>query len=166
MLDYLLEAMVIDPHHDRPVHLYEPPVRIPGEAGIIRRGGKALDRAVGQAQVQDRVHHSRHRYPCAGADRNQQRMRLVAEFQAHRFLHRGKRIVDLRLQFRRIVPVIVVERRADVGGDGETRRDRQADRGHLGQIRPFASQQVAHIRSALILAGAKPVNPLGHADLI
>src|SRR5207237_4248300 len=32
----------------------------------------------------------------------------------------------------------------DFGGNREARRDRQADVGHLGQVRPFAAEQVAH----------------------
>ena len=60
------------------------------------------------------------------------------------------------------LPVVVVERGADLGRDGEARRDRQADRGHFGQVGALAAEQVLHIRPAFVVTGAEAVNPLGH----
>ena len=65
-------------------------------------------------------------------------------------------------QVGRILPVVVVEGGADLGGDGEARRHRQADRGHLGEVGALAAEQVAHLRAAFVVAGAEAVHPLGH----
>ena len=61
-----------------------------------------------------------------------------------------------------IALVVVVERGADLGGDGEAGRHRQADRGHLGQVGALAAEQVLHVGAALVVAGAEAVHPLGH----
>ena len=164
MLDDFLKPVVIDAEHHRTIHLDEAAIGVPGEAGIVRSFRKALDGDVVQAEVQHGVHHAGHRNARAGADGHQQWMvRLVAEI-------RGRQLSRQRPAPRRpaafssigVIVVVVIVGRADVRGDGEARRDRQADRGHLGQIGSLPAQQVAHIRSAFVVTGAKAVNPLGH----
>jgi len=48
---------------------------------------------------------------------------------------------------------------ADRGGDGEARRHRQAEIGHLGKARAFAAEEVAHVSAALGFAVAEAVDP-------
>ena len=55
---------------------------------------------------------------------------------------------------------IVVD--AGLGGDGEARRHRQAQRRHLRQIRPLAAQAVLHRGVTIRAAAAEAVNPLSH----
>src|SRR5205085_11846460 len=50
---------------------------------------------------------------------------------------------------------------ADLGGDGEARRNGQAEICHLGKAGAFAAEEVAHIGAALGLAVAEPVDPFG-----
>ncbi len=58
----------------------------------------------------------------------------------------------------RILAVVVVIVIADAGGNRETRRHRQLERGHLGQVRALATQQIAHLRAPLGHARAKKIN--------
>ena len=58
--DFLEVVMLHVEHHVR-VHLNEAPVAVVSEAAVARAGGEALDRLVVEAEIQDRVHHARHR---------------------------------------------------------------------------------------------------------
>ena len=82
VLDDLLEPMVIDAEHHGAVHLDEAAVGVPGKARVVRRRAEALDRHVVETEVEHGVHHAGHGDARAGADRNQQRLALVAELQA------------------------------------------------------------------------------------
>ena len=68
------------------LHLDKPPIAIVGEARIVRLCGQAFDRFVVQAEVQNRIHHARHRELRAGTDAEQQRVGGVAELLAGFFL--------------------------------------------------------------------------------
>src|SRR3712207_8551733 len=48
--------------------------------------------------------------------------------------------------FRSVLLAVLVVPGADLGGDGEARRDGQADAGHLGEVGPLAAEQVPHLR--------------------
>ena len=72
----------------------------------------------------------------------------------------GEAGVDLLLQVLRIFLGVGVVVRADRGGDGEARRHRQAEVGHLGEVRALAAEQVLHAGAALRLAAAEDVDPL------
>ncbi len=74
----------------------------------------------------------------------------------------GKRLIDLTRQFLRIGLAVGVEMGADFGGDGEARRDRQAEIGHFGKVCTLAAEQVLHVRLAFGLAAAEAVNPFRH----
>src|SRR3546814_3650393 len=64
------------------------------------------------------------------------------------------------LQVSGILLAVVVIAGADLGGDGETRRHRQAEIGHLGKIGTLAAQQIAHVGAALGPAVAEAVDQL------
>ncbi len=57
-------------------------------------------------------------------------------------LERG---LDLRLDRLGQLLAVLVVGGADLGGDGEARGDRDADRAHLGQVGPLAAEQVLHV---------------------
>ena len=154
---------MVDAEHDGAVHLDEAAIAVPGEAWIARRGFQALHRAVVEAEVEHGVHHAGHRHPRAGTDGNQQRLLRIAETQADRLLHEGQGGAHLAVELVRVSPVVLVERGANFGGDGEAGRNRQADAGHLREVGALAAQEVAHVGAALVAAGAEAVHPLGHA---
>ena len=51
------------------VHLDEAAIAVPGEARVARHGSQALDRRIVEAEVEDGVHHSRHRHARARCGR-------------------------------------------------------------------------------------------------
>ena len=55
-------------HDDVAVHLNETAVAIPRETLVLGRADEGLHRLVVEAEVQNRIHHARHRITCAGAD--------------------------------------------------------------------------------------------------
>ena len=162
VLDDLFEAVVRDAQHHRAVHLDEAAVAVPGEARVAGRGLQAPHGRVVEAEVEHGVHHARHRDPGAGAHRDQQRPLLVAEREPDRGLDVRQRRLDLGVEVGRIAPLVAVELGAEIGGDGEARRHRQADPGHLGQVGALAAEQVAEVGAALVAAGAEAVDPLRH----
>ena len=84
----------------------------------------------------------------------------VAELLAGDAADLVERLLDLRFQVLRILLAVGVIERADVGGDGEAGRHRQAQIGHLGQPRALAAEQVAHAGLALGAAVAERIDPL------
>ncbi len=160
ILERLLEMPVIDVEHDVGIHRDEAAIAVPGEAGIARGLGHRLDGDVVQAEIEDRVHHARHRGAGARAHRDEQRIGGVAEGLAGQAAHLGQRGLRLRLEIRRELFAVVVIPGADLGGDGEAGRHRQAEIAHLGQVCPLAAEQVLHARLALGLAIAEGVDPL------
>src|SRR5215471_16121007 len=57
---------------------------------------------------------------------------------------------------------MLIEIRADLGGDREPWRHGEPEIAHLGQIRALAAKERAHLRASLGLAIPKTVNPLRH----
>ena len=164
-LDDVLEAVGIDVEHDVGIHLDETAIAVIGEALVARRLGERQHRFVVEAEVEDGVHHARHRGAGARTHRNQQRIGGVAEHMAGRLADRRQRLVDLAGEFGRIGAPVGVKVGADFGGDGEAGGDRQAERSHLGEIAALAAQQIAHVPRTLGAAGAEGVNPLRHEQL-
>jgi hypothetical protein len=65
-----LEQGGVNAEHRAPIHLHQPPVTIPREP-VATPGGQTGQGLVGQPDVEDRLHHPRHREPCARPDRDQ-----------------------------------------------------------------------------------------------
>ena len=86
LLDDLLEAVMVDAEHDAAIHLDEAAIAVPGEARIAGALGEAFDGLVVEAEIEHGIHHAGHRHARAGAHRDQQRIRRVAEAQADRLL--------------------------------------------------------------------------------
>ena len=84
---FVLERLVLDPHRRGAEHIDQAAiavVREPRIAGLFRQ---SLNRGVGQAEVQDRVHHARHRQGRSRAHADQKRISRVAKLLADRFFH-------------------------------------------------------------------------------
>ena len=139
-LQRLLEIVMPDIEHDVGVHLDEAAIAVPGEALVARRLAKAQHGAVVQAEIEHGIHHAGHRGASAGAHRDQQRIVGVTEAGANGLLDRSQRLRDLVLQFVRIGVAVGVVPGADLGGDGEARRHRQAEARHLREVGAFATQ--------------------------
>ena len=174
-VDHRLERLVIlvrpllHAEHDVAVHLHEAAVAVPREARVAGLGRQRLDGLIVEAEVEDRVHHARHRVARAGAHRDEQRVLQVAELLAGLLLERGDAGFHLAAERRRIGALVGVVVGADLGGDGEARGHRQADAAHLGEVRALAAEQRLHRPVAVglaaegvdVLARAPSARPLG-----
>ena len=83
----------------------------------------------------------------------------VAEFfpgDAADLLERG---LDLRLEALRIGFAVLIEISAELGGDGEAGRHRQAEMRHLGKPGALAAEEVAHVGAGFRFAAAEGIDP-------
>ena len=148
--ELLLEAVAVDAVDRLAVHLDQPSVRVVGEAAVPGRRSQALDRFVVEPDVEDRVHHPRHRDGRARADGDEQRVGPVAETLAGLRLEHRHVIRDLLVQTVRDLPVGAHVGAARFGGDREPRRDGDAQLGHLGETDPLAAEQLAPAVTGLV----------------
>jgi hypothetical protein len=158
----VLEAVLVDAEHDVAVHLEQPPIGVPGEAAVAGARLQARDRPAVQAQVQDRVHHARHRELGAAAHRDEQRVLRRAQALAHQLLEARQRALDLRVHLGRQAAAALDEEVAGGRRDREARRHRQARVGHLGQAGALAPEQLLHVPVAVGAAAPEEVHVLRH----
>ena len=92
--DLVLEARPGHATNDVTEHLHEPPVGIPRKARVAGARRQPLRGGVAQAQVQDRVHHPRHRVARAAAHGDQQRVLRVPETLLGALLQARQRLRD------------------------------------------------------------------------
>ena len=90
-------------------HIDKAAIAIPAGTLVPRGLDEAKNGFVGQAEVQDGVHHARHRYGGAGADGYQQRVVHVAELLAHHLLEFAELGFDLIPHPGRILPAMLAE---------------------------------------------------------
>ena len=129
--------------HHAAVHLHEPAVGVPGELRIRALPRQALDRHVVEAEVEDRLHHARHRDGGARAHAHEQRVVAVAEVLARGGLDPVQGVLHLGLEaLRKLVALEIAE--AEIAGDREAGRDGNADGGHLGEAGALAAEHVLH----------------------
>ena len=124
LLERLVELERRDVEHDSPVHRDEAPVRVVRESLVVRLGREPAHRAIGETEVQDRVHHAGHRELRTRTHADEQRISRVAELATHLLLELGDVLGQLVGEAARPPPVHVGP--AGVGGDREARRHRQA----------------------------------------
>ena len=117
-------------------------IRVEREPRVSGRRCEALDRDVVQAEVEDRVHHPRHRDRGAGADGDEQRVRVVAEALARALLERGDVLVDLLVEPGGNLSAFGEVGAAGLGGDREPVRDGHAERRHLGEADPLPPEEL------------------------
>ena len=136
-----LEALGLHAVHDLAVHLDQAAVGVPGEAIVPGHVGEAAHRVAVQTEVENRVHHARHRDRRARADRQQQGIRLVAEALARLLLQSPHVLGDLCLEARGKLPSRLHEGATGVRRDREAGRHRHAEPRHLGKARSLAAEQ-------------------------
>jgi hypothetical protein len=156
-LEATLEALVGNPKHHVAIHLNEAPVAVVGEA-LTGEPREAFHRFLAEPQVQDRIHHARHRDRGARADRDQQGALGISEACLHDALDARQRPAGLLANRLRDAHaganVLVAER----GGERESRRHRDAEMRHLGEIRPLPPQEIAHRGAAVRAPSAEEVD--------
>jgi len=137
----LLERLVGHPHHDRAEHLDQAPVAVVGEPLVAGELRHPLDDRVVHADVEDGVHHPRHRELRAGAAGDEERVGRIAEPLAGLPLEPRERRGLLLPEARREA---LASREIGVAGGGrdrEARRHRHPDPRHVGEVRPLAPEQ-------------------------
>ncbi len=167
LLQEVLEDVAVETEDDVGIHLDEAPVGVVGETLVAALGDHPLHGLVVETEVEDGVHHPRHRGSGAGAHRDQQRVLGVAEGLAHQLFDPRQVLGHFLAQAGGVVALVLVELGADLGGDGEAGRHRQPDGGHLRQVGALAAEQVLHLALAFGLAVAEEVHVLGsHQPLL
>ena len=110
--------------------------------GITGLSGKAFDRLVIEAEVQDGVHHAGHRNRRSGTHGNKKRILHVAELLAADAFQPCKSVKYL---FRRLLAYglsVVVIVRAGLCGNSESGWHRHAQIGHFRKVCALASEQI------------------------
>jgi len=157
-LQRLVKALRLHVEDDPPEHLDEAPIGVPAEALVARQRDEALERPLVEAQVEDGVHHARHRELRARADGNEEWVLRVAEALAGAGLDSLHGLED-------VIPEasgkLLAGREVVIAGfrrDRESGRRRQPGIRHLGEARALAAKQVLHLAVAFGLAVAPGVD--------
>ena len=155
--DGVLEVLAVDVEHGLAEHLEQAAVGVPGEPLVAGLLGQALHRLVGQADVQDGIHHARHGELRPGPDADEQRVGRIAELAAYRRFQLIQVVRDFLVEacWRRTLFQVVT---TCLGGNDESGRHRQADIGHLGQVGTLTAQQILKI----LVTFCKVINELRH----
>ncbi len=162
VVQHVLEQVAFDAQHDVGIHLDEAAVAVVGEAFVVRALRETEHGGVVEAEIEDGVHHSRHRGARTRAHRDQKRVLRIAEAHAERRLDVRERRLHRGVEAIGIGVAVAIIIGADLGRDRETGRHRHADPAHLRQVRALTPQQVAHCRASLGLPIPEGVYPLRH----
>ena len=156
-LELFFERSLADVVHDVAVHRHEASIGVVGKARILGAGDETFDRPVVEAEVENRLHHSRHRDGGARTHRDEQGILAVAEPLFRDALEVLQVPIDFGAQCGRKRAVFEV-RDAELGGERESGRDRQSQVGHLGEAGAFAAEDVAHGGGAIGATVAEEVD--------
>ena len=137
-----LEEVSVDAEHDAAVHRDEAAIGVEREAPVVRARRERLDRSVVEADVEDRVHHARHRHARARANREQQRLRGVSEPRAEGLLDDRERGEHLRAQRARPLTTAGIDRTTRFRGDREPRRHGDSESRHLREPGPLSTEEL------------------------
>ncbi len=149
LIDEGLKILLAHFHNHVGIHLDEPAVAVPGPAGVAGLGSHHRHHVLIEAQVQNGIHHARHRGPGAGTDRDQQGVFLIPELLTGDFLQLVHVGHDLGLDFIVNLAAILVILGAGLRRNSKALGNRQSDVGHFGQIRPLATQKLPHFSVTL-----------------
>jgi hypothetical protein len=122
------------------VHLNQAAVGVVGKPCAAGGGRKSSNRLVVQPEIEDRVHHPRHRNRRAGPDRDEERVRRVAERRARDALEAFDVLGDLVLEAGGKVSTARQERAAGIRRDREARWDGHTEVCHLGEPEALATE--------------------------
>ena len=162
-LQCILERMMVQPQHHIGIHLDEAAIAIPRKTGIARGSCKTFHGHIVKAQVEDRIHHPRHRHPRTRTHRDEQWIgRIAKAFAGHAFDMRDA-LCNLIGQAIGKGLAIGVICGADLGGDRKAWGHRQANRGHAVKVRALAAEEVLVPLALVINAAAEAIHILGHA---
>ena len=157
-IDVLL-ALRLHVQHDVPVHLHETAVRVPCEARVAGFLGQSFDGLVVQSEVQDRVHHARHRRAGSRADRQKKRVAAAAKLHAHVLLDAFHGGLDLGLDhLDDLFLAVLIIFGADFGGDRKSRRNRYSHQVHFREVGSLSAEQLPHLSVTFRLLVAEGID--------
>ena len=110
---------------------------------------QAVDGLVVQTEVEDGVHHARHGHRGTGTHGNEQGIFCIADLLADTTLEVETILLDFVESAFGPGVVGVGIFHTGLTGDGESRRHRKADYGHLGKVSALAAEDIFHILVAL-----------------
>ncbi len=142
-LELCFERSLADVVHDVAVHHHEAAIGVVRKARIPGAGNETVDRPVVEAEVENRLHHPRHRDRRARAHGDEQRILRVAKPLLGDALEVLQVAIDFSAQ-RRGKGAFFEVGDAQLGGEGEARRDGQTQVRHFGEAGAFAAEDVAH----------------------
>ena len=132
--EFLFEGLVRHAQDDGPVHLNQPPVGVVDETLVARQRHHSAGGVVVEADVEDGIHHPRHRELGAGSARDQERLGGIAEALAGLAFDGAQGLHRLGPQAGREGSATFEVGVAGLGRDGETRRNGHSDARHLRQV--------------------------------
>ncbi|MCG3774520.1 MAG: hypothetical protein JW395_1343 [Nitrospira sp.] len=135
-------------HDNTAVHRHKAPIAVLGEPIVACFFRQSLDRLGRQTDIQYCVHHSRHRSPGAGPDRDQQRPHRITEAHAHRPLNPLERFQRGVPHAWRILFSVLIIFDAGLGGNRKTGWNGDAEIGHFGKSGAFPAKELLHIGSS------------------
>ena len=159
VLEDLLEQLVVEAEHHVGIHLNEAAIGIVGEAPVAGAPRQTLHGPVVETEIEHGIHHARHRGARTRAHRDEQRIVDIAELGADTPADFVERRAHQRLQLLRELAAKLVIDRAEFRGDGEARRNRQAEPRHLGEIGTLAAEPVALGGRTVGAACAEAIDP-------
>ena len=144
MLEMLVFEAAGGAHDHVAEHVDEAAVAVPARALVAGFLDEAEHRLVVEAEVEDRVHHARHRGGGAGADADEEGVLRGAELLAHHLFELGELGLDLVHHARRVLAAVLAVVGAGFGRDREAGGDGQVRVGHLGQVRALTAEDGLH----------------------
>ena len=144
VVEDVLEHAVVDAEHDVGIHLDEAAVAVVGEA-LVARALAPAPSTVSSLRPRLRMVSIMPGIEARAPERTETSSGLAASPKrgADRLADLGQRRLDLGLQPVGQLAAVGVVGGADLGGDGEARRHRQAEARHLGEVGALAAEQVA-----------------------
>ena len=159
-VDELFKILLTDLHNDVGEHLDKAAVAVPRPAGVLRLRGERLDDLLVETEVENRIHHTRHRRARAGADRNEKRILGVAELLAGGLLELVDIFHHLRDDVVTDLLAVVVVARAGLGRDREALGNGKPQSRHLGEVGALAAEKFAHVGVAFGLSCTEEIDIL------
>ena len=147
-----LEGHRVHSLHHLGKHLHEPAARVPGDVRVAGAPSHALNRRLGQPEVENGVQHAGHRHRCPGANRKQQRVIGVAELLPAGVLELAHGVGDLVIETSGELTAVAYVLNACGGGDGEAAGHLfgAQNPGHLGEVGALVAEQLTHVGGAIL----------------
>ena len=141
----LLKVLFANLHNYVGIHLYEAAIAVPCPAGVVGLLCYHLYHLLIEAQIKYGIHHAGHGGPGAGTDGYQQGILTVAELLAGDLFQLSEVFEYLSYDIFVDPLSVLIVLSAGFGSHGKSRRNRQTQAGHLGQVCALAAQQLTHL---------------------